>query len=371
LQQYGTRGDYDDFERTKAGETVYTFTKPPVASGPLFIGVLAVNKDGVESEGFETEAKVVVVPSSSSSQTTSSSSAVSATSSSSVGAMPVGSNPSTTANPMTISALAPVSSTGILIVFTKPLKNTDFNTGYFVLADTGGTIVPVVKVQTVGTDMLIHVKGMIGGKTYILSFLNNIPADDGTMMPSSTAPAQFIAPDAAGAVASSTPSSSAVSSSVSSSSSSMSSTYSRTSSSAMSSSSYSRNPGQVASSAGSPADASNLNIQATPRKDGTYDIAASWLATGNAQGFVLYTTLDGTNFVRSSMVGPTDTTVQYTRVRGGTNFGIKVTAQSADGRESLGVARVVTLPNSGIGILGIAGAAGALAARRTRKKKGA
>lgn len=353
-------GDYDDFERTKGVETSFTFTKTPVASGPLIIGVLAVDKDGNESEGFETEATVTI------------SAASSVAVSSAPVAMPVGSNPSTTAQPMTINALAPVSATGILIVFSKPLKNTDFSKGYFLLADTGGTIVPVVKARQVGTDMLIEVAPLTPGKVYILSFLNNIPADDGTVMPSSAAPAQFVgfgtptvgsvsSVSSISSVASSSVSSVAVSSSVSSSASSV--------SSAMSSS-YSRNPGEgtppVTTVVGDPVD---LRIQTTPRSDGTYDIVATWSPMPNTRGFVLYTSLDGTNFVQNSMVGPTDTTVRYTRIRGGTRFGLRVATLAIDGKQSPGASRVVTLPNSGIGLLSVVGAAGALAARRRFRRK--
>ncbi len=46
-------GNYDDSVRTQANETTYVFKTPPLASEKIYIAILAVNKEGEESDGFE------------------------------------------------------------------------------------------------------------------------------------------------------------------------------------------------------------------------------------------------------------------------------------------------------------------------------
>ena len=117
-------------------------------------------------------------------------------------------------------------------------------------------------------------------------------------------------------------------------------------------------------------DPSNLRITTVPRKDGTYDVIATWeKAPGTVAGYVLYTTNDGKEFTRHSAAGPDEHSVRFTAVPGGTTFGIRVASSGMSGRESAGIAHVVMLPASGIGLLIITGTAGAIAGMRTRRKK--
>lgn len=171
------QGNYDDFERTRGTEASYTFVKAPLTSGTLFVSVLAVSPDGIESEGFEEEASLDLgsnaVPQTPSVTTT---------------------QDTTSATPMTITSVSPVTETGILVTFSEDVKLTSeiASSGYFVVTDTGGALLPVTKVVIEGASVLIHTIKQIPNTTYILRFTSPIPGVKGGVIETSIAPAKFV-----------------------------------------------------------------------------------------------------------------------------------------------------------------------------------
>jgi len=180
----GNGGNYDDFEQTTNATTVYVFPKIPLTSETIFVGVLAVDKDGNESEGFEVEA-TVVVPVASASSSSSSTTAViasSASSQSSEAAMPVGENPSSTAIPMGIRSVTAISATGILVTFTKDVHANALDHGeLFVIRTLSGEVIPFVKSERKGSaDILVTVTALLPDTDYTLGLITNVTATDGT-----------------------------------------------------------------------------------------------------------------------------------------------------------------------------------------------
>lgn len=170
----GNQGNYDDFERTRGLESAYTFSKAPLASGTLFVSVLAVSPDGSESEGFEEEASI------------------------DLGSTPTPVTPAVPtvapSAPMTITSVGPISSTGILVTFSEDVALDDATAidGYFVVTDTGGILLAITRVNVVSSTVLIHTDSQIAGKTYILSFAKVIPGVGGGSIAVTTAPAKFL-----------------------------------------------------------------------------------------------------------------------------------------------------------------------------------
>ena len=176
----GNGGNYDDFERTKAADTTYTFSKLPLTSKKIFVSVLAVNKAGTESEGFEAEASVDVptdMPPTASA--------------SSEGTAPTGqpdilpsSVDATTAVPMEIVSVSAASDTGVLVTFSKPLATAaPLTSDFFVITDASGTVLAVTMVEVTDAQALIHTAHQEPGRTYTLTTLQPIAATDGTNLP--------------------------------------------------------------------------------------------------------------------------------------------------------------------------------------------
>jgi hypothetical protein len=341
-------GDYDDFERTTGAERSYTFKNIPANSGMLFVSVLAVNKAGIESEGFETEASVMITESipvpqnSSSAPQTSSSSEESSSSQSENG---------TTSEPMTITTVEAASLTGVLVSFSKALSPVaPIDGAYFMITDTGGTVYAVTRVQIGESTLLLHTAPLDPNKKYILTLTQNVLAADGTnATPSTTGQLAF----AGFGEDTSAPTSS--------------------SSSVM----YVRNPALGSSEPApapvtAPEDATGLDLTPMHLANGNYNVLARWGASPDSKGtldsYGLYTSANGSPFAWNAATGKMETSVEYRNLAPGT-FGLKVTAKDAQGNESAGIQRSVTLPASGIGLIGIAALSGAAAGARTRKRK--
>ncbi len=348
----GNGGDYDDFEHSAGPQTAYVFKTLPQTSGTVYIGVLAVDGSGVESEGFETEASATIgdaLPPEPTVTSTVSGTTVQ-------GGMPTGENPTSTAVPMTIASVQPISSTGVIVTFTKNVRpQAAINPAFFLMTDTGGTILPIVNVTFDGPNVLLETKTQEPTRTYIVSVLLPIPADDGTNATTSTTPRiQF----AGFGTAVQGGSSSSVSSSASSSVASSDPRFGTT-----------NPPPPPPPTASLIRDPAALDLTATPRNDGTYNVLAAWTQAPGARGYTLYTSTDGKQYARNFAVADTQTSVKYERIPPGT-FGLRVTAADATGRESSpGVERVINLPASGIGFLGLMLTAGAAAGRKLRRKK--
>lgn len=334
-------GDYDDFERTKGVETTLTLRRPSGSAQKLFVGILAVNTDGIESEGFEVEAMVELNKESQ----TSSARAVSSSAAEIRSSAPITTeNPasvqssaatvSTTSVPMSIISLQPLSSTGILITFSKNLaKDNNVTVNSFTLTESGKTLVPIAGIQKGGASILLTVSPMKPDQLYVLSVIHNITAEDGTNLPGGLAPIALKTPAAV-----------------------LVTVEKRVEQ-------PTRKPVAV-----QPLDPSALDLEPRPMKDGTYTVYARWMPQGNPSAFVLSTTNDGQRFANASIVGAEETSVRYSRIRPGT-FGVRVAAQERDGALSPGISKVIDLPSTGIGLIGLAGAAGALAARRRKREE--
>lgn len=347
----GNRGDYDDFESTTGPQTAYAFKAMPQTSGTVYVGVLAVGADGVESDGFETETSAYIgdaLPPQSGNPNASGTVVP--------GTMPSGENPTSTAVPMTIVSVQPTSSTGMTVSFSKPIRPlAAVNPAFFLITDTGGVILPIVNVRIEGQNVLLEMKPQEAERTYLLSILLPIPADDGTNATASTPRVEFkgYGTKQQGGASSSVQSS--VSSSVASSDPRFGTTNPL--------------PPPPAPTASLIRDPAALDLTATPRNDGTYNVLAAWTQAPGAKGYTLYTSTDGKQYTRNFTVADTQTSVKYERIPAGT-FGLRViTADARGGESSPGVERVINLPASGLGFLGLMLTAGAAAGRRMRRKK--
>jgi hypothetical protein len=83
---------------------------------------------------------------------------------------------------------------------------------------------------------------------------------------------------------------------------------------------------------------------------------------------VLYTSADGKQYVKSSVIDGSQNSVEYSRVKAG-DFWLKVAATDNRGHESMGIARAVNLPASGLGLLAVMMGAGAAAGSHFHRKK--
>lgn len=347
----GNGGNYDDFEQTAGAQTIFNFKSMPLQSEKIYIGILAVDKDGNESEGFETEAmvetSVSMISSAASSEASSvASSEASESSESSSESMPSGENPTSTAQPMSIESVQAVSETGVLVTFTKDVSaDAIVNAGYFLITTVSGTVLPASNTAIDGKTVLITTAPQSPDTEYILGLLSPIPAADGTNVTPSEPQVRFTTPAKA-----------------------------EPSQPAQPGQSYGKNPslpganpptgyGQRPPQA--PLNPSNLGLSAVLRKDGTYNVIAHWVASPNAASYSLYTSKNGSPYSWNSAVH-NETTVQYSGIAPG-QFGIKV-ASRTNNVESSGIDKVIDLPASGIGLLGIAAVAGAGAVGRRKKK---
>src|SRR3989338_10754771 len=167
----GNNGNFDDFEFTSGPDTSFTFDTLLQKQGKVFLAVMAVNMAGVESEGFETEATrdIEPQPQAGSSQTASS-----------VPPVVSGSPPM----PMTILSVMPLSSTGLVITFTKPVDpSIEINPAIFRITASGGVTLPVNKVSVKNGYLALDTDPQLSDGNYTLTFSSGIRAKDGTSSP--------------------------------------------------------------------------------------------------------------------------------------------------------------------------------------------
>lgn len=324
-------GNYDDFERTSGADAMYTFTKLPLSSENIFISVLAVNAEGIESEGFEVEATVTVP------KTAPTPSSVPAIKTDSI--MPTGENPTSTSEPMVMISAEAVSATGVLVTFSKNIDiNVALTSEYFVIANSGGTVSPITRITTNAATILISMEKQIPEQLYIVYILQPIPAGDGTHAPRSGATVTFLG-------------------------------YGKATQVQNQPSPVTPPPEPyVKAPVASLEDPTSLDIRATPRKDGTYDITARWNPANGVDGYGVYTSINGANYALSGVVPAGQTSVMYRNVKG-EDFSLKLTSKNNQGTESRGIERSIKLPSTGLGLLGIMGAAGAAAGMRVRRRR--
>ncbi len=356
-------GNYDDFEQTQSIENGYTFHSIPVQSPKMYVGVLAVGKDGTESDGFEVEASVDLPPASSASSTA----PVMSSSSSSTAPASIPND-----QPMIFTAVTPVSSTGVLLSFSLPIaQKQQVVAGYFLIQDQSGNVLTVSRVDNQGQNVLLYTAVQMPKKLYAISLLTNLEAENGSKILLSTPRVQFYGFDVG-----------------------------TTAKPVLEESSSSSSSEQVSSSAApepapapdqtppparfpvtgdvtptptnAPPPVAPSGIHLTSVSDGkdTYKVLVEWDGGyAPVRGYAVYTTTDGYHYDLSTTVGPTEHSALFAGIKSGTYFGAKVIGILMDGTESTGISHVIRLPNTGLGLLGVAGAAGALAARRKMKKQ--
>ncbi|MFA5799627.1 MAG: hypothetical protein WC840_01565 [Candidatus Peribacteraceae bacterium] len=333
-------GNYDDFQQTTGPETTYVFPSVPVKGNRIFLSVLAVNKAGLESEGFETEVTVDLKQGTAPQKTPTQGEA----------------SAGTTAQPMTIVSVTPVSATGILVTFSKLIAaGADITPRTFAISDTGGTVLAIIGAEVKGETVLLSVQPQVPEKGYLIGLLQNVPAADGTNATSSLPPTVF-----RGFLPRETPSPAPQTPPIP----------------------YGKNPflappasqtqpyGQAP--ALPPEDPAGLLLKAVRQRSGLFSVLARWAGSIDSrrtlESYVLYTSNDGARFDRNSVVGRTETSVQFNRIPPGT-FGLRVASRDARGNESAGIQKVIVLPASGIGLLGLLTASGMLAGQRLRRRK--
>lgn len=322
----GSSGDYDDFERTNGTETRFTFKTVPLSVPKMYVAVLAVNLSGVESEGFETEASVDLLTGPSSAP----------------GVAP----------PFMVISVESASSTGILVTFSKRLKGQVILTPeHFIITNGSGVLLSLKRVLVGQTTVLIDTERQTPGTSYIFGILQDILAEDGTSVTPVSPQVQFFGYGEEKTLPSS-------------------------SSSSSSSSAYARNPATTSSSVPATVpdapppvqDSPSLTLKASLRKDGMYDVTAEWAPAPNAAGYTLYTSRDAAEYTWNSTTLSADHSAQYRKLTSGL-FGVRVRARDAEENESKGIERVITLPASGLGILGIMIASGIGTAHQAMRKR--
>ncbi len=329
-------GNYDDSVRTQANETTYVFATPPLASEKIYVAILAVSKGGEESEGFESEAFVELTPPAASGAVPTPDPAV---------MEPEPPAAPETSIPMTVSEVRSVTQTGVLITFTKPIADsTPLEARFFAIIDGSGAGLEIGAIEVVGQTILLHTGVQESEKNYFLSILEPVAAMDGTNLPVQEQKLPFTGfLDPNQAVSGDIP--------------------------------YVANPELpvVEENLGPPEDAVNLALKAMRRSDGTYTVVASWGASPNSKGtlsaYVLSSTRNGEASGDNIVLASNQTVTKYDGIAPGI-FGVKVVSKDERGNESMGIQKVITLPESGIGLLGIITLSGFVAGKRVRKKRG-
>lgn len=185
----GNGGNYDDFEQTPDAQTTFVFPRAPLPSEKIYVGVLAVDASGNESEGFEVEASVERMAASSASQASSSSAAVSSVS---------GSASSVTVSPMAIESVQAITATGILVTFTKDVHpGATLNTSYFLTTTGSGIALATERIEVSGRQILIVTSPQTPDTQYVLRLLSSIPAFDDTSATPSEPQVRFRTPPTA------------------------------------------------------------------------------------------------------------------------------------------------------------------------------
>lgn len=346
-------GNYDDFERTSGSDAEYTFVKLPLKSDTITFGVLAVNADGQESEGFETEKTITVT----SVETTMANDKTEP--STPEENMPEGENPTSTAKPMEIESVEAVSATGVLITFTKTINpDADIKPDFFILTDSGGNTLAVKDMQKEGAMVLLTTDMQAPKRAYTFGLLNVIPAEDGTNITSSAPQMSFegfgdVMTQPTEPVPYGKPPTATTPPPV---------PYGKPPTATQQPVPYGKPP------VGMLMDATFLDLAATPRTDGTYDVTARWNPANGAQAYGLYTAVQGMPYAWNGQVPANQTTVVYNKVKPGA-FALRLTSKDANGQESRGIERAVNLPTTGLGLLGIMGVAGASAGMRLRRRR--
>ncbi len=337
-------GNYDDFERTRGTETAYSFTKVPVQGDQLFVGVLAVDTDGNESEGFETEASIALTKTMTSDQASSVPSAALEESTTKVG------EAAKDQAPLTYTAVVPLSATGLLISFSKELDpEQKLEPSSFAVKDGSGKTLEVLKVEQGASNILLTLAEHEPKTLYTLSLLSPLRAKDGSAMSASAPGVQFMS---YGVVASAPkPVPEPVREEVV----------------PPTQKTYIANPLLASQVVQSP-----LAVRLVPvrQKNGKYTVLAQWRGGSNARsGYAISTSLDGVHFSEPEYVSATQTSMQFENIAPGAAFRVLVTEQGHSGRVESSNTTGLELPKSGIGFLGIAGVAGVLAARRMKRRR--
>lgn len=373
-------GNYDDFEQTNDENTRYTFSRLPYPGQKLYLSVLAVNTSGIESEAFEVETSIDL-PSDTAPAIAQQPEQLPEAEPEAEAAMQ---------KSMTIASVEAREATKVVVTFSQPIADSqNFGPGFFIIVDENGGILQVTDYVKDGASVTLTTAEQAGGRTYILGVLQRITGQDGAFIDGSAPQVSFTGVAAPQEQASSS-SSEQPASSVASVATQPVETYGRNP--------YLANPAttgtptfldllrnrtqgtaagaQVAQNRDDtpPENPMNLRLQPVLRSDGTYNVVAEWRGSpnlaGDLQGYFVSISQDGSAYVPSSTTAANRTSVRYDRLQPGI-FGVRVSAFDQAGNRSGGIEDVITLPESGLGLLGIAAVSGIAAARRVRRKRAA
>ncbi len=381
-------GDYDDFEQTADEATQYAFPHLPYAGQKIYLAVLAVNTSGLESDAFEAETSVDLP---------------------SGDAQPgpdVGPGPQITENPpaamqkgMTVDRIDVPNNSTVVVTFSQPLADTQqLGPGFFIIVDEQGGILEVREYAKDGATVTLTTGEQTDGRKYILGVLQRITGEDGSSIDGSAPQTPFTGMGASAESSSSSEAPVAVESS----SSAPANDYGRNPNltNPANGNEYGRNPNLANQNVGNnqnfldllrnrtqagvitqptqirdtvpPEDASLLSLRRVLRTDGTYNVVAQWRGSPDTardlNGYAIATTNNGYAFTPSSTIDADQTSVQYTRISPGT-FGVRVSAFDQAGNRSAGIDKIITLPQSGIGLIGVMAVSGIAAARGIRRKR--
>lgn len=329
----GNGGNYDDFDHTVGPETRFTFPQVPLQGGVIYLSVLAVNAQGVESEAFEQEASVdisALVPASSAQNSFTMSDNL----------PPIPSLPTSASSTLALSLLlhsvTPQSATGVVLTFSSPLRADQGvdTTAFIILTASGGEALSILAVDIAGAHVTLTT-ALQKPELYVLGVLRSLTATDGaelTALPTMTFTGI-----------------------------------------ASPSGQYIRNPHlPMFSKAKDPV---SVSLSPTRLGDGTYRVTVRWTAdeTKSAERklYKIYTSTDGKNFLPLVTVKPEDRSVEIERVEPGA-FTVKVAAIDRSGNEAAGAQeaiRLSNLPRTGLGILGLLALAGAMTGARMGKRR--
>ncbi len=315
-------GNYDDFEQTADNQLTYTF--PSLPSGPdVYVSVLAVNTGGMESDAFQSEAHVVLTaPASSSSEAQSSvTSAVSSTSS----ALPMGQ--------FLLSKAEAKSLTGIILTFSHALDTTtQILPSDVIVLDQSGTQLVVTGVELIGAQMRLTTTPQTPEKKYIIATFGSAKDSQGNVAVT-LKQIEFYGYMAGG----------------------MNSSPSATTDTTP------------------PEDPTGLRLVPKLLSNGLYNVFSFWNPSKDTakdlESYEVDISEGGLAYVRSGSLPATAREAKHENMKPGTTFGVRVKAKDAAGNESAGITKVITLPQSGLGLFGVVLVSGALAARRTARRK--
>lgn len=310
-------GDYDDYEQTSDNALSFVFNETPPYP-ELFISVLAVNSQGIESDAFESEAHVVIQEV----QMSSASESVSSTVSSSI--------PSSNGQ-FTLNSAEATSLTGVVLKFSAPLDEAQIVAAAdVILLDGSGTRLDVVSVRLDGSDLHLETAMQVASKRYVVATFGQAKNPDGAVA-ITLKQIDFLGFTVGG----------------------------------MSSSS-------VQNDTTPPEEVSGLRLVPKLMKNGLYTVFSFWKPSpdtaGDLASYEVEISEDGQLYTQGATLSKSAREAKHENIAPGA-FGVKVRTKDTAGNISEGIAQIINLPQTGVGLIGITILSGFLAGRKIRRKQ--